>query len=64
MPIHKTAGGGVQWGGNGKVYYGKGASSKAEAQAAAAHANGYKGDEAPKKSKRKPKSALMVGMKK
>lgn len=45
MPIHKTAGGGTQWGGHGKVYYGKGAAAKAAAQAAAAHANGYTGDE-------------------
>ena len=47
MPIHKakTASGksGVQWGHHGKVYTGPGARKKAEKQAAAAHAHGYKG---------------------
>ncbi|WP_155763548.1 hypothetical protein [Pantoea agglomerans] len=44
MPIHKTKGGGVQWGQHGKVYHGKGAMRKALKQAQAAYANGYKGD--------------------
>ena len=44
MPVHKTSGGGYQWGNSGKVYYGKGAKAKAEKQGRAAYANGYKGD--------------------
>lgn len=40
MPIHKQ-GSGYQWGNHGKVYRGPGAKKKAEAQAAAAHANGF-----------------------
>lgn len=44
MPIEKVKGGGVRWGDHGKVYKGKGAAAKAAKQAAAAHANGYKGD--------------------
>ena len=44
MPIHKTKSGGYQWGNSGKVYYGKDAKAKAEKQARAAYANGYKGD--------------------
>lgn len=43
MPIHKE-GSGVQWGSHGKVYHGPDAREKAEKQAAAAHANGYRGD--------------------
>lgn len=43
MPIHSVAGGGVQWGGHGKVYKGADAKAKAAKQAAAAFANGYKG---------------------
>lgn len=43
MPIHKEDGG-EQWGNHGKVYHGPDAKKKAEAQAAAAHANGYTGD--------------------
>lgn len=42
MPIHNVDGG-VQWGGHGKVYRGKGARRKALAQARAAFANGYRG---------------------
>ncbi len=45
MPIHK-AGSGEQWGSHGKVYHGPDAKEKAEKQAAAAHANGFRGDEA------------------
>lgn len=60
MPINKVKGG-YKWGNHGHVYPNR---AGAVAQAAEAHANGYKGDEAPKKSKRKPKGALMVGMKK
>lgn len=44
MPIHPEDGG-YQWGGHGKVYHGPDAKKKAEEQAAAAHAHGYKGDE-------------------
>lgn len=42
MPIHKTKSGGWQWGKSGKVYFGKDAKEKAEKQAKAAYANGYK----------------------
>jgi len=45
MPIHNVDGG-VQWGGHGKVYRGKGARRKALAQARAAFANGYRGKHA------------------
>jgi len=41
MPVHKVAGGGYQWGGQGKVYRGKSAKAKAAKQGAAAHASGY-----------------------
>lgn len=41
MPVHKTKGGGYQWGKSGKVYYGPNAKEKAEKQARAAYANGY-----------------------
>lgn len=44
MPVHKTPGGGYQWGKSGKIYYGRGAKAKAEKQGQAAYANGYKGD--------------------
>ena len=43
MPVHKTKGGGMQWGKRGKVYHGKGVRAKAEAQRKAAYAHGYKG---------------------
>ena len=43
MPVHKTPGGGYQWGNSGKVYYGKNAKAKAEKQGRAAYANGYNG---------------------
>lgn len=42
MPVHKTKGGGYQWGKSGKIYYGKSAKEKAEKQARAAYANGYR----------------------
>lgn len=42
MPVHKTKGGGYQWGKSGKVYYEPNAKEKAEKQARAAYANGYK----------------------
>lgn len=45
MPIHKE-GSGEQWGNHGKVYHGPDAKEKAEKQAAAAHANGWRGDAA------------------
>ncbi len=40
MPVHKVKGG-YRWGGHGKVYPTR---AQAEKQAAAAYANGYKGD--------------------
>lgn len=43
MPIHKE-GSGEQWGNHGKVYHGPDAKEKAEKQAAAAHAHGFRGD--------------------
>lgn len=46
MPVHKTTKGGkpaMQWGNHGKKYVGPGAAKKAQKQAAAAYANGYKG---------------------
>ena len=43
MPVHRTKGGGYQWGNHGKIYYGKNAKKKAEEQGQAAHAHGYKG---------------------
>ena len=46
MPVHKIRKDGkvgYQWGQHGKIYYGKGAASKAAAQGRAAYANGYKG---------------------
>ncbi len=43
MPIHKEHGG-WEWGNHGHVYHGKNAKEKAEKQAAAAHAHGYRGD--------------------
>lgn len=42
MPVHKTKGGGYQWGKSGKIYYGHNAKEKAEKQARAAYAHGYK----------------------
>lgn len=41
MPIKKVEGGGYRWGKHGKVYKDR---KGAEKQAAAAYANGYKGD--------------------
>lgn len=41
MPVHK-AGSGYQWGNHGKIYSGKDAKKKAEAQGRAAYANGYR----------------------
>ena len=35
MPVHKTKGGGYQWGSTGKVYYGKDAKEKAQKQGVA-----------------------------
>lgn len=43
MPVHKTKGGGYQWGHHGKKYYGKNAKAKAARQGRAARANGYRG---------------------
>ena len=45
MPVHSTGGGGYQWGGHGKKYYGKGAKAKAARQGRAAYANGYRGED-------------------
>ena len=42
-PIHAEDGG-YKWGDHGKLYKGPDAKKKAEAQAAAAHAHGYRGD--------------------
>lgn len=42
MPVHKTKDGGYQWGQSGKVYYGKDARRKAEAQGKAIIESGYK----------------------
>ena len=41
MPIRKVKSGGYKWGKHGKVYPSR---KKAAEQAAAAYANGYKGD--------------------
>ena len=49
MPVHKVGSDGYKWGKSGKVYRGKGAREKAEAQGRAAYANGYKGKPKPKK---------------
>jgi len=43
MPVHRTKGGGYQWGRHGKIYYGKGAKAKAARQGRAARVSGYKG---------------------
>jgi hypothetical protein len=43
MPVHPVKGGGFQWGKSGKIYKGKNAQSKAEKQARAIYASGYKG---------------------
>lgn len=42
MPVHKTPGGGYQWGKTGKVYYGKDAKKKAEKQGLAIRLSGWK----------------------
>jgi hypothetical protein len=42
MPVRKVKGG-YRWGKHGKVYRGKGAKAKANRQARAAYANGYRG---------------------
>ena len=47
MPTRPTPGGGRQWGHSGKVYKGKGAKKKADAQGKAAYANGWR--DVPKK---------------
>lgn len=41
MPVKKVSGG-YRWGDSGKLYKGKGAKAKAEKQARAAYAAGYK----------------------
>ncbi len=41
MPVKKI-GGGYKWGSKGKLYKGKGAKAKANKQARAAYASGYK----------------------
>ncbi len=48
MPVHKV-GDGYRWGNHGKIYKGKGARAKAEAQGRAAYANGYKSKSSKKK---------------
>jgi hypothetical protein len=42
MPVHKV-GTGYKWGNSGKLYKGKGAKAKAQKQARAIYASGYKG---------------------
>ena len=42
MPVHKVKGG-YRWGKHGKIYKGKDAKKKAQAQGRAAYASGYKG---------------------
>lgn len=41
MPVHKTKSGGYQWGNSGKIYYGKDAKRKAEAQGRAIENTGW-----------------------
>lgn len=41
-PVRKTSGG-YKWGNSGKLYKGKGAKAKAQKQARAIYASGYKG---------------------
>ncbi len=41
MPVHKTKDGGYQWGTTGKVYHGKDARQKAEAQGRAIEGTGW-----------------------
>ena len=43
MPVHKTKSGGYKYGKSGKAYHGKGAKQKAQKQAMAIYASGYKG---------------------
>jgi len=42
MPVRKVKGG-YKWGNSGKLYKGKGAKQKAQRQARAIYASGYKG---------------------
>jgi len=42
MPVHKVKGG-YKWGNSGKTYKGKGAKAKAQRQARAIYASGYRG---------------------
>ena len=42
MPVHKVGKDGYQWGSSGKVYRGKDAKKKAEAQGQAIRASGWK----------------------
>ena len=49
MPIKEVSHGKFQCGNSGKVYSGPSAKKKAQKQAAAAYANGYKGDANGKK---------------
>lgn len=48
MPVHKVNGG-YRYGKSGKVYRGKGAKQKAQRQAGAIYASGYKGGEEMRK---------------
>lgn len=52
MPVHKVGKDAYKWGKSGKVYRGKNAKAKAEAQGRAAYANGYKGKKPTAKKKR------------
>lgn len=52
MPVHKVGKDAYKWGNSGKVYRGKNAKSKAEAQGRAAYASGYKSKKSSAKNKR------------
>jgi len=43
MPVHKVGKNAFRWGASGKIYRGKGAKKKAQRQARAIFASGYKG---------------------
>ena len=41
MPVHRTKDGGYQWGNSGKIYHGKDAKRRAEAQGRAIEQTGW-----------------------
>ena len=49
MPVHKVGKDGYQWGTTGKVYHGKDARRKAEAQGTAIEKSGWSEDKRKKK---------------